>query len=265
MDFQHLTGVTPKLIFELRKHGLTCCADVAALEDADLLKVRGIGKATARTLRLHAQAVANGQAVALDTVLPETLPLPGVMLDIETCLNPWEIGVPWSFGWVDGKGEAYVAMVGFSGDFDAVSLPDGNTVYMIPNFRAGWRLIAEISQPHSGHVYHWTAYETGVLKQTGTPDAQDSLIPRMHDLHATFKRSVALPVRGRSIKTVAAFLKYQYPPESNYAQAWNDYNRWRETGDTHALARAAAYQRADVEAMWVAWRWLLALYQSGSA
>ena len=79
----------------------------------------------------------------------------------------------------------------------------------------------------------------------------------MHDLQMTFKRSVALPVANRKIKTIAAYLGYKYPETNNYELAWLYYRRWLQHSDVEALARAVSYQRADVEALLLAWRWLV--------
>jgi predicted RecB family nuclease len=139
-------------------------------------------------------------------------------------------------------------------EYPTYALPDGHRIIIIPDSDAGWRLVAATggNQP----VYHWSGYELEVLRKTAPPDTVAALENRLHDLHRTFKQTVTIPIRGTSIKKVGPYLGYHWPEGATAFTAWADYQAWLLDNDKEALARACAYQRADVEALEVVWKWL---------
>jgi len=80
---------------------------------------------------------------------------------------------------------------------------------------------------------------------------------RLHDLNRTFKNSFALPMRSTSIKKVAPYFGFAWPEGTNAFSAWHDYTAWLLDNDRDRLARACAYNRADVEALDLIWRWMV--------
>ncbi|MBK8026742.1 MAG: ribonuclease H-like domain-containing protein [Chloroflexi bacterium] len=251
-----LNGLTRRSWESLIAAGLVTVDLVAEQPPEALVRLKGIGAATAGQLISSARALARQEAVILRE-LPDELHRPIVMLDIETGLSFQEQGLPWSFGWSDVNGQLHAAVVARYSSGSTTTLPDGRPVHLLTDYAAGWRMIAEYAEEHDALVYHWSGYDSGIMRQTAPPDAAAVLSRRMRDLLHVFKQCVMLPVRGRSIKTVAAYLGYAYPPSSDYAQAWNDYRRWLMDNDRIALQRAMAYQLADVEAMLIARDWLV--------
>jgi predicted RecB family nuclease len=279
-DFTLIPGLQRPTWEQMRADGIRTIDDVVARPPRDLQRFSGIGRQRALEILTHAQALIDNRPMQRRP-LPAIARQPGVMLDIETRLDN---GDPWCFGFMDTGGAAQVAVVashfsphpptpspsrrggedgsdsplrlrGGAGDaFPTYDLPDGQRILIIPDSDAGWRLVAATggSQP----VYHWSGYEMEVLRKTGPPDAIAALENRLHDLHRTFKQTVTIPVRGTSIKKVGPYLGYHWPPGATAFSAWADYQAWLLDNDKEALARACAYQRADVEALEVVWRWL---------
>lgn len=283
-DFTLIPGIQRPTWEQMRAEGIRTVDDVAARDTRELQRFKGIGRQRAQEIRAHAQALIDNRPMQRQP-LPEIARQPGVMLDIETHLDN---GLPWCFGFMDIGGRVQVAVVAshFSphplhenepqplplqgeglrggvhlpqgaggGDaFPTYDLPDGSRITIIPDSDAGWRLVAATGQNQP--VYHWSGYEMDVLRKTGPPDAVAALENRLHDLHRTFKQTVTIPVRGTSIKKVGPYLGYHWPNGVSALTAWTDYQAWLLDNDKEALARACAYQRADVEALEVVWKWL---------
>lgn len=281
-DFTLIPGLHRPTWEQMRADGIRTIDDVVARPPRDLQRFSGIGRQRALEILTHAQALIDNRPMQRRP-LPAVARQPGVMLDIETRLDN---GDPWCFGFMDTGGAVQVAVVashfsphplhenepqplqgdgrrggvhlpqGAGGEdaFPTYDLPDGSRITIIPDSDAGWRLVAATggSQP----VYHWSGYEMDVLRKTGPPDAIAALENRLHDLHKTFKQTVTIPVRGTSIKKVGPYLGYHWPPGATAFTAWADYQAWLLDNDKEALARACAYQRADVEALDVVWKWL---------
>ncbi len=255
-DITLLPDLTRKTWAHFQRDGIRTLADVLALSAAELRKFDGVGAAKARAYLDSARAHQQQEPIRRDDQVIDDLP-PGVMLDIETEMTGDAVGRPWCFGWSEGDGQVRVAVVSAYFDGEALTLPDGRAILIIPDSDAGWRLVAKAAERLDGRVYHWSGFEQERLRSTAPADAVAVLQPRMHDLLQTFKRKVMLPVRSRSIKSVANYFGYRWPDGSNAQQAWGDYQAWRMENDSEALARACAYQRADVEALAVVWRWLI--------
>jgi predicted RecB family nuclease len=233
--------------------GITTIEQVAALSHEDLLEFNGIGKTKAASIIQQAQSLHHDQPVWKQP-LPEPCRMPGLMLDLETRFDNMR---PWCFGWQDVNGQSQAAVVAAYFQGDILKLPDGQQIHIVPDSDTGWEMVADAAEQVDGHVFHWTNFEQGILQSSAPSRVIARLLPRMHDLNRLFKQTVSIPVRGTSIKTVAPYLGFEWPEGTNAMQAWSDYQRWLLNNDRDALARACAYNRADVEAMTVIWRWLL--------
>ncbi len=251
-----LNGMSRRAWESLTAAGITTVDQLLSHTVESLCQFNGIGMATARQMHTSARAIQNGDAILLAPV-PDELRRPHLMLDIETSLDFGNEGQPWSFGWSDVQGNLQAMIVAKYFEGDHLLLPDGRRVQIVEHYTDAWRMLAEYAAAHDLKIYHWSGFDASVMKQTAAPDVVEVLSPRMKDLLHIFKQTVMLPVRGRSIKKVAAYLGYAYPPESDYRQAWNDYQLWMLENDDEALARAMAYQLADVEAMLIARDWLI--------
>lgn len=250
-DLSMLPGLTRKTETAMREAGIYTLADVLVYSVTDLCKIKGIGPAKAREFHTCAQAFAHNRAITRAT-LPDLARRPGVMLDLETRLDT---GVPWCFGY-QIENEFRIAIVDAYYDGGDLLLPGGQSVIVIEDSDTGWRLVADAFRQYPGPVYHWGGFEMGVLKATAPQDVIDTLQGHLHDLNRTFKQTYAIPVRGTSIKKVAPWLGFGWPEGSDAMTAWADYNGWLLMSDRDALARACAYNRADVEALDLIWRWM---------
>lgn len=251
--FTLLPGLSQVTWEHMRQAGIRTVEDVAALSSAELQKFKGVGKTRALEMLSSAQAMSAGQPV-LRSPLPPLVRLPGVMLDLETRLDDNEV---WCFGWQGVEGGVQVAVVAKRFDGDSLALPDGQTIHIIPDSDTGWRMVAEAAAQMPGPVYHWGAFEQGVLRASAPRDVIEALQDRMHDLNRTFRKSFALPLRSTSIKTVAPYFGFAWPEGANALTAHDDYRAWLLDNDRAALARACAYNRADVEALALVWRWMV--------
>ncbi|NWG15252.1 MAG: TM0106 family RecB-like putative nuclease [Chloroflexi bacterium] len=254
-DITLLPGLSRITWEHLHHEGIQTLNQILDIPPESLRRIKGIGQARAQEFHIFAQAVVSSRPVQRHP-LPETLRQPSIMFDLETRLDN---GLPWCFGWqVDGQAATAAIVDPYCQD-DQLALPDGTRVIVVADSDQGWQLIAETAREHPGLILHWGSFEMGVLRQTAPPDVVAALQSRLHDLNKTFKKTCVLPVRGTSIKKVAPYLGFHWPPGATALSAWADYNAWLKDNDRDALARACAYNRADVEALTVIWRWLTAL------
>ena len=247
-----LYNVSRKTREGLRAAGITSLAHVAALSAEELQRVRGIGKVTAPMIRANAQAWLAREPVWYNP-LPEICDQCGWMFDLETLDN----GQPWCLGWCDEDGNTQITLVAPVEAPQVVTLLDGQTVTLAPHTDSAWRVFAASAAVRPGPIYHWTGYDSAIMRSTAPPDVIDRLMARMHDLHGTVKRSVSFPLGSTSIKVVAAYLGYPWPGYNDWFAAFLDYREWLHTGSLDALTRACMYQRADVESMAWVWRWMV--------
>lgn len=256
LDIARLPGLGRKVLAALRAQGIETVTDVLAHSIDALDAVPGIGKATASRMHLCAQAIVNDQPIWLNG-LPQPCRSSGIMFDLET--DPYG-GEPWSLGWLDGHGAARVALVADNLPSGVLRLPDGTQVNVVPDTDTAWVVFNDSCAECDGPIYHWTGYDAGIMRRSAPYNIQCDLNDRMHDLHATFRRTVILPPRSTSLKPVARWLGFEWPEGAEggfgWQLAWNDYSRWRWAEDIEALVRACRYQRADVDALRVVWAWL---------
>lgn len=256
LDISRLPGLGRKVIAAMRAQGIDTCTQLAALSVEALDAIPGIGVATARRLLICADAFIQGRAVWLDA-LPELCRSPGFMFDLETEPDTAE---PWSLGWSDLEGQSHIAVVADEWPRGRLELPDGSGVTVVPSNDAAWEALACSASSAQCPIYHWTGYDSGIMHRFAPDLIKEQLASRMHDLHATFRRSVILPQKSTSLKPVARFLGFDWPEGAEGGLGWwiayRDYLAWRYDGDLDALARACRYQRADVDALTVVWRFL---------
>jgi len=250
-----LPGLPRQTWEHMQREGIMTLDHILVLSPQDLQRFKGLGKSKAHDIYTAAQAIGTGQPVQRNR-LPDAAWQPGMMLDLETCIEG-VVGVPWCFGWQGWEGQFQVAIVDAFYDDARLILPDGLLVTIVPDSDAGWRLFAAEAEANPGPIYHWGSFEKGVLRATAPDEVIDALDDRLHDLNRTFKRTFVFPVRGTSIKTVAPYLGFRWPEGTNAFSAWDDYRAWLLDSDKQALARACAYNRADVEAMALIRRWMI--------
>lgn len=253
-DITLLPGLKRETWVALRDAGLATWDDLSAQTPKALEHFRGLGPSTARTLHAYAQAFAENAPRWLEALSPAARQ-PGLMLDLETRLDD---GQPWCFGWLEPEGAFHAAVVDAYCDPGPLTLPGGATITIVPDSDTGWKMVATAAAHSAGPVYHWSGFERTVLRATAPAAVTEVLDGCLHDLHRTFRQTCVLPARGTSIKVVAGHLGLRWPQGSNALTAWSDYLAWLGEGDASRLARAVAYNRADVEALALIQMWLVA-------
>jgi predicted RecB family nuclease len=244
----------------LLAEGITSVDQVAAMSEDELLRFKDIGRVTAPRIRAQAHAYLENRAVCC-APLPDVLRRSPWHFDIETHPQTNQI---WSIGWGRGLDDLHmVVVVEALRRVDALTLPTGQTVMLAPDTDSAWRVFAEGVSGDAEPVLHWTGFDSGVMRATAPRDVVAALDRRLGDLHADFKRSVAIPARGTSLKTVAAHFGFAWSAYADWFAALRDYERWLATDDVRALERAAAYQLDDVRAMVIVWGWLVAQASDG--
>lgn len=254
LDISLLSNLRQDTRQHFQKEGITSLEQIAAMQPDDLRKFKGI-KSTAHGVHASARAWVNRQPVwynTLDSICDEG----GWMFDIET--EPMT-GIVWCIGWSDDQGNSDVALVA-----PHVSRPrryrlsDQREIILVPDSDAAWETFAQ----HVGHctkpIFHWTGFDAGVMRGSAPDTVKEALTHRLFDLHKIVNQSVKFPVKGTSIKTIAGYMDFKYTAYQAWDAAFNDYNLWLSREDVDALTRACSYQRDDVIALLVIWRWLIA-------
>jgi len=254
-----LYGVSRRTRQDMQAEGLTALADVAASSVEALQRVKGIGPATAPSIRANAQAWLENRPIWYNPMpqMSDDDPHDAWMFDLETLETNGET-IPWSLGWCDTHGETGIILVAPVREPEQLALPDGRIVTLVPDSDTAWLAFAEAMSGSSAPIYHWTGYDAGILRSTAPAAVRNRLEPRMRDLHRLFTRSISLPLKSTSIKAVSVYLGFPWIGTTNWFEAFQDYARWLETGDPAALIRTCTYQGADVQSMAWVWRWLIA-------
>ena len=253
-DISAISGLSRQAQENLRRAGITTMQQIVELTPNDLQRIKGI-KTSATAIHTHARAFVEDRPIWYGD-LPEICRPVGYMFDLET--DPYT-GAPWSWGWCDPDGTPHMAITAPRFAESEVELPDGRIVYVVPHQSDAWHLFAQAvcAAEANSLIFHWTGFDSGVTRANAPTAVRDPLLTRMHDLHHTFKHSVKFPVSGNSLKTVGRYLGFQWQEYDAWDACYNDYRLWLAKGDVTALARAANYQQADVEALIVVWRWLV--------
>ena len=258
-----LYGVSRKTLANLEAAGILHLEHVAALSPDELQQIKGIGPKTAPRIRANAQAWLENRPIWLDA-LPSRCQQPGWMFDLETL----EVGgriVPWCMGWCDSDGQTQIVLVAPVQLPEVLTLPDGQVVVLVPDSDSAWDVFAEAVGYGTCPIFHWTGYDAAILRGSGPSVVRSQLEPRLHDLHATLKQVVSLPLKSTSIKPVSMYLGFEWPGYNDWFAAYLDYRHWLESGSLEALTRACMYQRADVQSMALVWRWLVANHPENKA
>jgi uncharacterized protein len=249
----HRLHLRQDTLAHLQALGIYTIAQLAALSPDQLRTFKGI-KSTAG--QVHAKACAlHAQQPIWHGHLPPICADPGYMFDIETIPYTEQI---WSIGWCDPDGQLYTAVCAPIEEPVTATLPDGRAVLLVPDPDQLWAAFAEAIPVDSRPVYHWTGFDTSVMRKTAAESVCAHILPRSQDLHRVYKNAVCFPVENGSLKTVAGWLGFGWSAYAAWDQAYDDYRCFLTTGDGAALARACSYQRDDVEAMRVVWSWLVA-------
>jgi predicted RecB family nuclease len=138
-----------------------------------------------------------------------------------------------------------------------LKLPNGETITLVLDTNSAWRCFAESVSNTKAPIFHWTSYDATHLKKEAPPEVREALLPRLHDLCKSFDSAVKMPIKGKSLKTVGAYLGFAWRGYDDWGAAYVDYQKWLNSHDLNALASACVYQQDDVTAMMVVRRWLV--------
>ncbi|MBE2270696.1 MAG: ribonuclease H-like domain-containing protein [Anaerolinea sp.] len=243
-----LSGVSRQAREHLQANGITSLHQIAAMQPDDLRRFKGI-KSTAPAIHACARAYVEERAIWFSP-LPGDCLENGIMFDIET--DPFT-GRVWSWGWCDHDGNAQNIIVAHRNG--EATLPDGRVMITVQDGDTGWRLFSELN-PLAARIYHWTGFDAGVMRAQAPDEVKEQLDMRMYDLHHSYKSCVRFPVYGASLKVVARWLGFEWDEYDAWDAAYRDYRQWLLDDDPYALMRAANYQRADVVALAIMWKWL---------
>jgi predicted RecB family nuclease len=234
-----------------KEAGIRTLDQLVAMSPDELRRFKGI-KTTAEALHAHARAYLNDAPVWFNT-LPHLCRCEGFFFDIET--DP-QTGFVWSIGWNDGGDHTSIAIVAPYSPYGRLALSANTDVFLLPDAETVWEAFAQGVAESDAPVYHWTGYDSGVMHKTAPDLVTAALENRLYDLHRTFNQCVRFPVRGSSLKTLGVYLGYGWSVYDAWDAAWRDYQTWLMDGEIEHLARACAYQRDDVVALALVWKWL---------
>lgn len=251
-----LYGISRTTRDNMREAGITTMAHIVAAAPDALQTIRGIGPKLAHRIRANARAWVENQPVWC-APLPELCRQPGWMFDLETHEVKGRT-VPWCMGWCDVDGHTHIALVAPVQLPETTTLPDGQRVTLAPDSDGVWEVFADAVAGDDAPIYHWTGYETALLRGSAPAHVIARLEPRMADLHAALKGSLSLPLKSTSIKPVSVYFGFEWPGHQDYRAAYVDYCYWLEADNVEALMRSCTYQRADVQSMALVWCWLVA-------
>ncbi|MBA3875219.1 MAG: ribonuclease H-like domain-containing protein, partial [Anaerolineae bacterium] len=252
-------SLLPRLNAQARKHlergGITSLQQLAALSIEELQRFKGIKK-TAASHRANALAFVEDRPVWVNA-MPDVLHRGGWMFDLETAALPGGDGLPWSLGWSDEAGNSQIAIVAPDYPRARVMLPPIGELIIVRDKDEAWEAFHESVGVDDKPIYHWSGFDAGVMRATAPDAVKNALLGRMHDLHSTFVNTVRLPLRSYSIKKVAAYFGFSWKGYAEWWAAETDYRKWLISGEVQHITHACEYQRDDVLALAVVWKWLI--------
>lgn len=255
LDLSLLPRLTSQTKKQLQRGGINTLQELAALSVEELQRFKGIKKTAASHLA-NARAYVEDRPVWVSQ-MPDLLHGGGWMFDLETAALPGGDGMPWSLGWSDEHGTSQIAIVAPGQPHQRVHLPPIGELITVKDKDEAWEVFYESVSANDKPIYHWSGFDAGVMKATAPDFVKHALLWRMHDLHNTFVNTVRLPLRSYSIKKVAAYFGFHYSGYEEWWAAETDYRRWLVSGEVEHITRACGYQRDDVLALAIIWKWLI--------
>jgi len=254
-DISLLVGLRKETHADMKGAGIHTLDQLVQLQPQDLKRFRGINT-TAHVFHAQARAWVEQMPIWLNPI-PNLLRAGGWMFDLETYQDiQTREEIVWSIGWCDENSNSYAAVIVPHIQPRSIFVNDSLTIHLVPNTDSAWRLMMQ-AMPDDKPIYHWTGYDSGMMKKSAPMDVQNTLAPRLSDLHAIFKKTVCFPITSLSIKTVATYLGFRWAGYDDYLQAYFDYRHWLKTGDNRHLLQSVNYQVDDVKALAIVWRYLV--------
>lgn len=260
LDVSLLPKLTDQIREQFQREGITSLNQIAAMSPDELRRFKGI-KTTAEGIRAHAQALITKSPIWY-RALPNHMLQGGWFFDIETIMP--ENKEVWSIGWGNLDGIVKVIVVNpnliLTDDesYSTLYFSNGQAVYIVQNADMAWRVFANAVDDTSP-IFHWSQFDGGVMKNHAPEDVKDKLMGRLFDLCYIFDRSVKLPIRSLSLKTVAPYVspEFDWDEQGDALIAHINYRKWIEKANLEALKNACKYQNDDVQALKIVWEWLV--------
>jgi predicted RecB family nuclease len=249
-----LSKLTRKTMADFAAAGIFRLDQITAMQPDDLRQFHGI-KSRAVAIHASARAWVEERAIWYGR-LHDACRTEAYYFDIETLQNTAGDTEVWSIGWSAWDGTVNVIIVApeYAPSF---LLLDDQPITLVADAAAAWCTFAAAAGEGDQPIFHWTGYDSGVMKKSAPAEVTAKLLPRLRDLCALFDRAVKLPVKGVSLKVVARYLGFHWHGYEDWFAAYSDYVAWRHSGEERLLASACHYQSDDVEAMRVVMRWLV--------
>jgi len=254
-DISLLVGLRKETYADMKQAGIHTLDQLVEFQPQDLKRFRGINT-TAHVYHAQARAWVEQKPIWLNPI-PNLLRAGGWMFDLETYQDiQTREEIVWSIGGCDEKGNSFAMVIAPHIQPYTIHVNESLTIYLVSDTDSAWRLMTKL-MPDDKPIYHWTGYDSGMMKKSAPVDVQKALAHRLSDLHAIFKRTVCFPITSLSIKTVATYLGFHWAGYDNYLQAYFDYRQWLKTRDNSHLLQSVNYQVDDVKALAVVWRYLI--------
>lgn len=255
LDIRLLSYLRADTRAHLARMAITSLHQIAQMTPDDLRKIKGI-KTQAEAIHCHACAFVENRPIWFGN-LHDACHQPGFMFDIETHPTSGEV---WSIGWQQHDHNVEIAIVAPHLPRQRFAMTADTTVILVHDSDSAWVAFMDSvgGDMLESPILHWTNFDSGIMQKTAPHNVTQALVWRMHDLHSSLNRAVKFPVRGSSLKTIAAYLGFGWAGTAAWYEAYAQYLHWLRDGEMSALKLACLYQRDDVLAMDVVVRWLRA-------
>jgi len=248
-----LPGMRRTVWHALHNAGKTSIPDVLTLSREQLMSFKGVGEKVADTILRHAEALSTGSAVPI--AAPKLPPSSDadIMFDIESI--PAD-GFLYLMGVLAKRDDEWAY------EYDLAEHPDDEE-HM---WEAFLQRIDALLNGSDGHVYHYGVYERSALNQMikryGEDPRAERLMSRLVDLEKVIRKSMALPLRSYSLKSVGPWLGFQWDSSTQSGgDSIVDYVQWLATGDRRYLDEIIHYNEEDCHATVAIRDWLHSLME----
>ncbi|GAB4482418.1 MAG: hypothetical protein Kow00124_31220 [Anaerolineae bacterium] len=250
-DVSLIPGMLREVWQELHRRGLGRLGALAEADENSLLDIRGVGAKRAASYLAHARAMVEGRAIPIG---PIRLPAgdPEVFFDAESVPIADTI---YLFGALIRRGR----QVSF--EYSLAEHPEDEPLM--------WEQFLALMDRLGGVAYHYGQYERTAIDRLQRKYGEDpraaALLDRMVDLEKALKQSMALPLTGYSLKSVAPWLGFTWTGEINQGDdSMVVYYRWLEDGNRTHLAQIVRYNEEDCRATLHIKDWLAAQGGNGA-
>ena len=191
---------------DLASRNITTLEQLAALPLEQLQSVAGISETTAPRVKALAQAYLEDKAIRFAELAHENLEQ-GAFLDVrvDPDTRPQQ---PWGFCLATPDGTKHRCLVMPNLLPGRLHMDDGRVIYLVPDVKAAWKLIADIADECQSPVYYWSKNILGHINKTARKEARHRLLARIVDLSNIFLSVAAVPTKKDGLHDTATYLGY---------------------------------------------------------